>query len=218
MAGVDTNQISAEVTDEKQLEWSKIDGLPVFDENGATLKFGDLYRDQLSIIVFVRNSYNLYSFMNTNIVESISSDTYVKNMSKNIILRLKSCCVYKYSKRSYAFLKEANVRLIVIGCGKPNFIKKFRQETGYNHDMYCDPQRTIYSKLGMATTLAHAAPRSEHIKSSELSGLAKSIWRGIKSMRFQGKVTQQGGQLVVGPGNEIICMFMYTYNKVILWC
>ncbi|RDD47936.1 Thioredoxin-like protein AAED1 [Trichoplax sp. H2] len=172
MAGVDTNQISAEVTDEKQLEWSKIDGLPVFDENGATLKFGDLYRDQLSIIVFVR-------YLTTK-VDSDDADL---------------------AKIPQESLAEANVRLIVIGCGKPNFIKKFRQETGYNHDMYCDPQRTIYSKLGMATTLAHAAPRSEHIKSSELSGLAKSIWRGIKSMRFQGKVTQQGGQLVVGPGN-----------------
>ncbi|RDD47937.1 Thioredoxin-like protein AAED1 [Trichoplax sp. H2] len=152
MADVDTNQIATDVVSEKELQWSDLDGLQVFDENGATLNFGDLYKNQKTIIVFVR---------------------------------------------------KANVRLAVIGCAKHTFIKNFRKVTGYQHDMYSDPQTTVYSKLGMIRTLSTGASGSEHVRSSVASGLANSLWRTMKSMSSQGDVKQQGGQLIVGPGNVL---------------
>ncbi|VDI30807.1 Hypothetical predicted protein [Mytilus galloprovincialis] len=35
-------------------------------------------------------------------------------------------------------------------------------------------------------------------------GVMRSIWRSMKYQEFQGNVQQQGGALVVGPGNELL--------------
>ncbi|EDV23419.1 uncharacterized protein TRIADDRAFT_58025 [Trichoplax adhaerens] len=172
MADVDTNQIATDVMSEKELQWSDLDGLQVFDENGATLNFGDLYKNQKTIIVFVR--------------------AWVRTAG-----------VHDLAKIPQESLAKANVRLAVIGCAKHTFIKNFRKVTGYQHDMYSDPQTTVYSKLGMIRTLSTGASGSEHVRSSVASGLANSLWRTMKSMSSQGDVKQQGGQLIVGPGNVL---------------
>lgn len=49
--------------------------------------------------------------------------------------------------------------------------------------------------------------KSEHVHSSFLGGLLKSTVAGLKSMRMQGDVSQQGAQFVLGPGDT--CLFAH---------
>lgn len=52
----------------------------------------------------------------------------------------------------------------------------------------------------------HTASVSPHVKSSMLMGSLKSMWRAMKSpaFDFQGDPLQQGGTLIVGPGDPHI--------------
>ncbi|XP_059745234.1 peroxiredoxin-like 2C isoform X2 [Bos taurus] len=75
-----------------------------------------------------------------------------------------------------SFLQEANVTLIVIGQSSYHHIEPFCKLTGYSHEIYVDPEREIYKRLGMK--------RGEEIASS-------------------GDPAQQGGTLILGPGNNI---------------
>lgn len=51
---------------------------------------------------------------------------------------------------------------------------------------------------------AFAASNSPHVKSSLLVGSLRSMWRAMTSpaFDFQGDPLQQGGALIVGPGDE----------------
>ncbi|KAJ7404110.1 Dual specificity protein phosphatase CDC14B [Willisornis vidua] len=57
--------------------------------------------------------------------------------------------LYGERKAIVVFVREANVRLIVIGQSSYHHIKPFCSLTGYTHEMYVDPQREIYKRLGM---------------------------------------------------------------------
>ncbi|OXB80103.1 UNVERIFIED_CONTAM: hypothetical protein H355_006935 [Colinus virginianus] len=57
--------------------------------------------------------------------------------------------LYSRQKAVVVFVREANVRLIVIGQSSYHHIKPFCSLTGYPHEMYVDPQREIYKILGM---------------------------------------------------------------------
>ncbi|KAB1252171.1 Peroxiredoxin-like 2C [Camelus dromedarius] len=76
-----------------------------------------------------------------------------------------------------SFLQEANVTLIVIGQSSYHHIEPFCKLTGYSHEIYVDPEREIYKRLGMK--------RGEEIASS-------------------GDPAQQGGTLILGPVEESI--------------
>uniref|UniRef100_A0A2K6CWV2 Peroxiredoxin like 2C n=1 Tax=Macaca nemestrina TaxID=9545 RepID=A0A2K6CWV2_MACNE len=64
-----------------------------------------------------------------------------------------------------SFLQEANVTLIVIGQSSYHHIEPFCRLTGYSHEIYVDPEREIYKRLGMK--------RGEEIASSESLGRAR---------------------------------------------
>eukprot|EP00045_Choanoeca_perplexa_P013468 m.153007 g.153007 ORF g.153007 m.153007 type:complete len:133 (+) comp16365_c0_seq9:1545-1943(+) len=66
--------------------------------------------------------------------------------------------------------------------------------------VYSDPQRVLYDRLQLIEKLGSMnRGQSKHIKSSLLGGLASSTFRGLKSMKMQGNVKQQGGALVIQP-------------------
>uniref|UniRef100_A0A8D0E1M6 Peroxiredoxin like 2C n=1 Tax=Salvator merianae TaxID=96440 RepID=A0A8D0E1M6_SALMN len=150
----------------------------VVDAAGKSLPFGSLYREQKTIVVFVRH-FLCYT-----------SKEYVEDLGK-------------IPKK---FLQDANVRLVVIGQSLPHHIKPFCDLTGYSHEMYVDPEREIYKILGMKSGEASiTSAQSPHVKSSLLLGSIKSMWRAMTSpaFDFQGDPAQQGGTLILGPGNEI---------------
>ncbi|KAM6033527.1 peroxiredoxin-like 2C isoform 2-T2 [Chlamydotis macqueenii] len=150
----------------------------VVDADGRSVPFEALYGEQRAIVVFVRN-FLCYT-----------CKEYVEDLAK----------VPK------AYLQEANVRLIVIGQSSHHHIKPFCTLTGYTHEMYVDPQREIYKTLGMKRGEGNnVAVRSPHVKSNTLLGSIKSMWRAMTgpAFDFQGDPSQQGGALILGPGNEV---------------
>ncbi|XP_063770827.1 peroxiredoxin-like 2C isoform X2 [Pseudophryne corroboree] len=160
------------------------------DRSGRSFQFGDLYRDSKAIIVFVRN-FLCYT-----------CKEYVEDLAK----------IPK------SFLEKADVRLIVIGQSSYLHIQQFCSLTGYPHEMYVNTDRDIYTKLGMKKGETSTSSGSPHVKSNFISGSIKSIWRAIKSpaFDFQGDPAQQGGSVIVGPGNRVHFLHrdMNRYNHV----
>ncbi|XP_042309641.1 peroxiredoxin-like 2C [Sceloporus undulatus] len=150
----------------------------VLDAAGRKQPLGSLFAAQKAVLVFVRH-FLCYT-----------CKEYVEDLGK-------------IPKK---FLEDANVRLIVIGQSSYDHIKPFCNLTGYSHEIYVDPEREIYKILGMKRGEASAASvKSPHVKSNFLSGSIKSMWRAMVSpaFDFQGDPAQQGGTLILGPGNEI---------------
>ncbi|XP_069820340.1 peroxiredoxin-like 2C [Dendropsophus ebraccatus] len=148
------------------------------DQYGKSFQFGDLYRDGKALIIFVRN-FLCYT-----------CKEYVEDLAK--------------IPKSY--LQAADVRLIVIGQSSYQHIQQFRSLTKYGHEIYVDTNRDIYCKLGMKRgECSSSSARSPHVKSNMITGNIKSMWRAMKSpaFDFQGDPAQQGGALIVGPGNRV---------------
>ncbi|XP_028852496.1 peroxiredoxin-like 2C isoform X2 [Denticeps clupeoides] len=115
--------------------------------------------------------------------------------------------LYEGSKSIVVFVRESEVRLVVIGQSSYHHIESFCSLTGYPHEIYVDPDRSIYKILGMrrGETFLESASKSPHVKSSLLMGNIRSMWRAMRSpmFDFQGDPLQQGGALVMGPGPEV---------------
>ncbi|XP_070256926.1 peroxiredoxin-like 2C isoform X1 [Myotis yumanensis] len=152
--------------------------LPVLDANGRRVPFGALFRERRAIVVFVRH-FLCYT-----------CQEYVEDLAKI----------------PSSFLQEANVTLIVIGQSSYHHIEPFCKLTGYCHEIYVDPEREIYKRLGMkrGEEVTSSGP-SPHVKSNILLGSMWSLWRAVTGppFDFQGDPGQQGGTLIVGPGNYI---------------
>ncbi|XP_073736840.1 peroxiredoxin-like 2C isoform X3 [Callorhinus ursinus] len=131
-----------------QLLAAAVAELPVLDASGRQVPFGALFRERRAVVVFVRH---FLCYICKEYVEDLA-------------------------KIPKSFLQEADVTLIVIGQSSYHHIEPFCKLTGYSHEIYVDPEREIYKKLGMK--------RGEEIASS-------------------GDPAQQGGTLILGPGNNI---------------
>ena len=96
--------------------------------------------------------------------------------------------------------EEAGVRLVVVGQGEPENARDFRREQGIDLDLLVDPDRRSYKAAGAKLAVF-----------SELFGLPRLMWRGLKRARAvgvsQGKTighpAQAGGVLVVAPDGSI---------------
>ncbi|XP_051007087.1 peroxiredoxin-like 2C isoform X1 [Acomys russatus] len=152
--------------------------LPVLDASGRRLAFGALFRERRAVVVFVRH---FLCYVCKEYVEDLA-------------------------KIPKSFLREADVALIVIGQASYHHIEPFCKLTGYSHEIYVDPEREIYKRLGMKRgEEISSSGQSPHIKSSLLAGSLQSLWRAVTGplFDFQGDPAQQGGTLILGPGNNI---------------
>ncbi|XP_028637076.1 peroxiredoxin-like 2C isoform X2 [Grammomys surdaster] len=104
--------------------------LPVLDASGRRVTFGALFRERRAVVVFVRH---FLCYVCKEYVEDLA-------------------------KIPKSFLREADVTLIVIGQSSYHHIEPFCKLTGYSHEIYVDPEREIYKRLGMK--------RGEEISSS----------------------------------------------------
>ncbi|XP_037007458.2 peroxiredoxin-like 2C isoform X4 [Artibeus jamaicensis] len=152
--------------------------LPVLDASGRRVPFGALFRERRAIVVFVRH-FLCYT-----------CKEYVEDLAK----------IPK------SLLQEANVTLTVIGQSSYHHIEPFCKLTGYCHEIYVDPERKIYERLGMKRGEEMiSSGHSPHIKSNILSGSISSLWRAVTGplFDFQGDPVQQGGTVILGPGHYI---------------
>jgi len=152
--------------------------LMIYDENGNRHAMEDLWKDYKTIFIFVR------SFL------CFTSKEYVEDLA--FIDRNK--------------MKEKQIRICVIGCANWKHILNFKKLTRFPFLMFCDVDGEVYKKLGMNKCKdLGSAGDSIHVKSSTFTGLIKSSYRAFKSQfyDFQGDFAQQGGSLIVGPGNVL---------------
>nr|XP_057926853.1 peroxiredoxin-like 2C isoform X2 [Doryrhamphus excisus] len=120
--------------------------------------------------------------------------------------------LYQNRKSIIIFVRDAEVGLVVIGQSAHYHIVPFCSQTDYPHDIYVDPERIIYQKLGMKREekFTVSAQPSPHVKSGVFMGQMKSIWRAMTSpvFDFQGDLHQQGGAIIAGPGSQVhFCHF-----------
>uniref|UniRef100_A0A8C6USJ4 Peroxiredoxin like 2C n=1 Tax=Neogobius melanostomus TaxID=47308 RepID=A0A8C6USJ4_9GOBI len=103
--------------------------------------------------------------------------------------------------------RHSNINLVVIGQSSPQHIEPFCSLTRYPYEIYVDPERCLYQKLGMKreAQFTESGHRSPHVKSGLFTGQMRSILRAITSpaFDFQGDLNQQGGALIVGPGSNV---------------
>ncbi|XP_057687648.1 peroxiredoxin-like 2C isoform X3 [Corythoichthys intestinalis] len=157
----------------------EVEDCVIYDRHGTCIPFKSLFQDRKSIIIFVRN-FLCYS-----------CKEYVDDLSKI----------------PEVILKGAGVSLVVIGQSAHHHIQPFCSLTGYAHEIYVDPKRIIYQKLGMKreAKFTDSAQPSPHVKSGVFMGQMKSLWRAITSpvFDFQGDIYQQGGAIIAGPGPQV---------------
>ncbi|KIJ13393.1 hypothetical protein PAXINDRAFT_81053 [Paxillus involutus ATCC 200175] len=152
----------------------------VIAENGLRVPFGELFRDQKTIIIFVRHFWC-----------PLCQD-YMFSVARNVNLKL---------------LKQADVNLVVIGNGSYNIIKSYRQIFRAPFTFYTDPSLRLHTALGM--TLRVLEPKSQrkrggYVRHGHVSGIAmvfKNALRvGMPVWEKGGDPTQLGGEFILGPG------------------
>uniref|UniRef100_A0A8C5KEN4 Peroxiredoxin like 2C n=1 Tax=Jaculus jaculus TaxID=51337 RepID=A0A8C5KEN4_JACJA len=152
--------------------------LPVLDAAGSLVPLGALFTRQRAVVVLERH---FLCYICKEYVEDLA-------------------------KIPKSFLQEANVALIVIGQSSYHHIEPFCKLTGYSHEIYVDPGREIYKRLGMKRgEEVVSSGQSPRVKSNLLSGSLQCLWRAVTDplFDFQGDPAQQGGTLILGPGNII---------------
>jgi len=115
-------------------------------------------------------------------------------------------------------LDDANVRLVVIGCGSWDVIPSYRDITGFNGEVYADPSRSTFRALELISGLQGLTltPWGQK-KKTYITRVSNNMpWYSlrnfvrlfIKNPQFVGRVgnmTQLGGDFVFGPGP--VCTF-----------
>ncbi|XP_039237634.1 peroxiredoxin-like 2C isoform X2 [Pipra filicauda] len=165
--------------------------------------------------ILMNSSFGLYFRLRPNVAPARDSSMCECKLYLLICVSICKSQIFGHQYFRAASLEEANVRLIVIGQSSYHHIKPFCSLTGYTHEMYVDPQREIYKTLGMKRGEGNnisdnniwwfCLVRSPHVKSNALLGSIRSIWRAMTgpAFDFQGDPAQQGGALIIGPGNEV---------------
>ncbi|KAF8167139.1 AhpC/TSA antioxidant enzyme-domain-containing protein [Crassisporium funariophilum] len=154
--------------------------LEVFDSKGDKVKFGSIFEEGKTVVVFIRHFF------------CGACQAYVEQLAT----------VPK------AALEEAVTRIVIIGCGEWDPIAMYAETTKFEGPIYADPTRTLYRALGMNIENMAGTPAGEKKPSylilSSFSNAMQSIWRGpLKNPNLigkQGNMSQLGGDFVLGPG------------------
>ncbi|EJC98573.1 uncharacterized protein FOMMEDRAFT_23431 [Fomitiporia mediterranea MF3/22] len=164
---------------------AKID---IFDSKGNKLPFGNLFSSSKTIVVFIRHFF------------CGSCQAYVSQLAGV----------------SESALAEASTKLVIIGCGDWSLIEGYKKDTGFKGDIYAEPSRDLYQKLGMSCNL-NLTPAGQQKRSyvrPYWANVLKSFWNAVVFHPLQaftgkqGKVSQNGGDFVFGPGNT--CEFAHV--------
>jgi len=98
--------------------------------------------------------------------------------------------------------KPQRVRLICIGMGTPQFARSFRKTVDFAGDIYVDPSKTLYKKLGFVLN------DNRTIKCCEVvEGFFNAFWQMIRRcwcICSAGDVMQNGGLIVVSHQGNLL--------------
>ncbi|RNA35559.1 thioredoxin AAED1 [Brachionus plicatilis] len=147
----------------------------VYDEVGNRHTMSELWSEFRTIFVFVR------SFL------CFTTKEYVEDLA--LVPRQN--------------LKQAQVRLVLIGCAHWKHIREFKKLTNYPYMVFCDTDYDVYNRLGFQKNKEIGRPGdSPHVKSSSIGGFFSSLYRAVTSSSkfdYQGNFDQQGGSLILSP-------------------
>jgi len=110
-----------------------------------------------------------------------------------------------------ASLTSLNTNLTIIGCGEPQTIAAYKQRTGCPFPIYCDPNRALYAKLGMTSSLALGDKKPDYTSPSLVTSTVTAFWNILSSGRkgFQGgDFAQNGGEWLFEGGEVKWCRRM----------
>ncbi|KAL1690986.1 AhpC/TSA antioxidant enzyme-domain-containing protein [Schizophyllum commune] len=160
--------------------------LNVYDAQGKKVKFGSIYAENKTVVVFIRHFLcgNWQAYV-TALAQAASPDA----------------------------LKTANAQPAVVGCGDAGFIREYAAKTGFQGPMYADPDRKVFHALGMNVETLDRTPVGQepkmylpqgNIVTRAVGGIAQAF-KNPSLLGKQGKISQLGGEFVLGPGN--VCTF-----------
>ena len=95
--------------------------------------------------------------------------------------------------------------MVVIGNGPEKFILPFREATRYKGPLFTDPTLKTHRILGFKKGLASV------VGLDPLKAGIRALSTGYLQKEIQGPPLQQGGVLVVGPGNVV--HYLYRSKK-----
>ncbi|KAI0030974.1 AhpC/TSA antioxidant enzyme-domain-containing protein [Vararia minispora EC-137] len=174
----------AQVIDTNKL--GEIAKFEVFDTTGEKVKFGSLFEDQKTVVIFIRH------FFCGSCMQYVSALAKVRPEALN----------------------DVGVKIVLIGCGKWNLIQNYKAETGFANDVYANPDRTLYNALNMTYNL-NLTPAGQRKASYVQLGMITNVVRSLKwailknptNLTKGGPAAQNGGDFVLGPGQ--ICHFAH---------
>ncbi|EAU85404.2 hypothetical protein CC1G_07098 [Coprinopsis cinerea okayama7 len=119
--------------------------LPIFRPDGASIRFGTLFEEHRAIVLFLRH---FFCPISQDYVQSLTSLVRRPAFKTGGIL-----CDFNEDD---AKVKEGEndkppkqVQVILIGCGKPSLIEKYREMFELPFRMFSDPDGKVYEALGM---------------------------------------------------------------------
>ncbi|KAK3719896.1 hypothetical protein LTR37_004019 [Vermiconidia calcicola] len=178
--------------------------LPVYDANGHRTTFGALcdtedLTHQRHLVIFVRYFY------------CPACTAYLQAIAKGI------------SMQDYYSI-PVRTAITVIGCGQPDLIRHYKSFTGSRFQMYADPTRALFLKLGIGISYNIGRTKPDYMEKGllgasreELGLLRKSLNnpQGIrkKDLLRGGHPMQVGGEFLFDRGNAVWCHRMTNYRN-----
>ncbi|KAI0067244.1 hypothetical protein BV25DRAFT_1795054, partial [Artomyces pyxidatus] len=168
----------------------------VVKENGVRVPFGDLWKTQRTVVVFIRHFWCPWC------------QDYLSSIMRDV---------------SQAALQRSGVNVVVIGCGSYALIKSYRQIFHFPFQLYTDASngQALYRTLGMGIVSSVARQRGvreekgSYIKHGAVSGLAMVVRNALKVgmpvWERGGDVGQLGGEFVLGPG--LSCVYAHRMQN-----
>ena len=101
--------------------------------------------------------------------------------------------------------QRVNAQLVVIGNGPEKFIIPFREATRYKGPLFTDPTLKTHNILGFKKGIASM------VGFDPLKAGIRALGTGYLQKGIQGPPLQQGGVLVVGPGDFV--HYIYRSKK-----
>ncbi|MBF0226326.1 MAG: AhpC/TSA family protein [Desulfobacterales bacterium] len=101
--------------------------------------------------------------------------------------------------------EQRNTQMVVIGNGAPNFIKAFKEDTGYTGKLYTDPSLETYKALNLKRSVGSL------FGFKSLKEGIKAVGSGYLQKSVQGDALQQGGAVIISPGG--VLNYVYRNNE-----
>ncbi|KAK3673476.1 hypothetical protein LTR78_006710 [Recurvomyces mirabilis] len=180
---VATKETARQLPDQATL--NQVASLQVIDENGTKLPFNTLYTTspsspsspQKNLLIFIRHFF------------CGSCEEYVRALQRHSHLFSPS--------HNNNTTTNTNTTLTIIGSGQPDQIPGYRHRTGTTFPIFCDPERKVYTTLGMTNNYGGGEKKPEYITQGSL-GLALKRGPGLEG----GHPGQNGGEVLFVEGGK----------------